>query len=152
MTMNNPVDLMARCEALMAELARMKASRFTPPTLEQAQAYCAAINMDTAEAQRFMDHHEARGWMLGRVKMKNWQAAMRTWKSNAERFAPRQVAKPANDGQRKFWLGKQLEAVETELRELDRQAYEISGLNEKERARRKELRTQKENIKREIGL
>ena len=30
-------------------------------------------------AQRFVDFYECKGWMVGKNKMKNWKAAVRTW-------------------------------------------------------------------------
>ena len=33
----------------------------------------------TVDAQRFIDFYEAKGWMIGRNKMKDWRAAVRTW-------------------------------------------------------------------------
>jgi hypothetical protein len=35
----------------------------------------------------FMAHHEARGWMLGKVPMKSWEAALRTWRGNIGKFS-----------------------------------------------------------------
>jgi hypothetical protein len=26
-----------------------------------------------------MNHYEAKGWMIGKAKMKDWKAAVRTW-------------------------------------------------------------------------
>lgn len=55
--------------------------RFIPPLPEDVDAYCQekgyAIN-----GQSFCDYYEARGWMLGKVKMKNWKAAVATWVRN----------------------------------------------------------------------
>ena len=51
---------------------------FVAPTLEEVQAYCAERN-NSVDAQRFVDYYTANGWMVGRNKMKNWQAAVRTW-------------------------------------------------------------------------
>lgn len=33
----------------------------------------------TVDAQRFIDFYEAKGWMIGKNKMKDWRAAVRTW-------------------------------------------------------------------------
>ena len=49
-----------------------------PPTREQVAEYCAERH-NGIDAQRFIDFYEARGWMLGKSKMKDWQAAVRTW-------------------------------------------------------------------------
>jgi hypothetical protein len=35
----------------------------------------------------FYYHHDARGWMLGRNKMKNWHSAAATWELNERKWA-----------------------------------------------------------------
>ena len=56
----------------------LRASRFTPPTVEQVSAYCRERG-NGVDPQRFVDYYAARGWKLGEESMKNWQAAVRTW-------------------------------------------------------------------------
>ena len=55
-----------------------RAPRFTPPTLEEVKAYCEERD-NGVDPQRFIDYYETRGWMLGKTKMKDWRAAVRTW-------------------------------------------------------------------------
>lgn len=55
-----------------------KASRFTPPTVEEVQTYCNERG-NGIDAQRFVDFYAARGWLIGKAKMKDWKAAVRTW-------------------------------------------------------------------------
>ena len=52
------------------------AARFVVPTLEEVQQYSdeASLNLD---ASRFIDHYQAKGWMAGKVKMKDWKATAR---------------------------------------------------------------------------
>lgn len=38
------------------------------------------------EAERFHDYHSARGWVIGRYKMKDWRAAARYWMSNVQTY------------------------------------------------------------------
>ena len=52
--------------------------RFTPPTYEQVSSYCLERN-NNVDAQRFVDHYQANGWMRGKTKMKDWKAAVRFW-------------------------------------------------------------------------
>lgn len=52
--------------------------RFTPPTVEEVKAYCAERN-NGVDAQRFVDFYACKGWMVGKNKMKDWRAAVRTW-------------------------------------------------------------------------
>jgi len=58
---------------------------FTPPTLEEVTAYCAeraAAGNPPVDPQQWYDHYTANGWMVGRVKMKDWRGAVRTWEKN----------------------------------------------------------------------
>ena len=55
--------------------------RFTPPTLEEVTNYCDSRN-NGVDSQRFIDYNESRGWMVGKGKMKDWKAAVRTWEKN----------------------------------------------------------------------
>ncbi len=52
-----------------------------PPTPEQVAAYGAAIGYPL-DGQDFCDSYESKGWKVGKVRMKNWQAAVRNWKSS----------------------------------------------------------------------
>ena len=55
--------------------------RFVPPTLEEVQAYCIERN-NNVDAERFINHYTSNGWMVGKNKMKDWKAAVRTWEKN----------------------------------------------------------------------
>lgn len=38
------------------------------------------------ESKAFFNHYESNGWMVGKNKMKNWQAAVRNWMNNNSKF------------------------------------------------------------------
>ena len=52
-----------------------------PPDLESVINYCKQ-RQNEVDPQLFHDHYEAKGWMIGKSKMKDWQAAIRTWERN----------------------------------------------------------------------
>jgi predicted phage replisome organizer len=58
-----------------------KRKRFVPPTLEEVQAYCYERN-NGVDAERFIDYYTSNGWQVGKNKMKDWKAAVRTWERN----------------------------------------------------------------------
>jgi hypothetical protein len=58
-----------------------KSTNFTPPTVEEVQAYCQERN-NKVDAQAFVDFYSSKGWMVGKNKMKDWKAAVRTWERN----------------------------------------------------------------------
>ena len=65
-----------------------RAKRFTPPTLDDVSAYIRERGSNVA-AQRFLDFYTAKGWMVGKNRMKDWKAAVRTWeKRDSEQNKP----------------------------------------------------------------
>ena len=58
--------------------APQRATRFSPPTLEEVAAYCAARG-NNVDPHRWYDHYTSNGWLVGKNKMKDWRAAVRTW-------------------------------------------------------------------------
>ena len=65
---------------------------FVKPTVEEIDAYCVE-RKNGLSGQAIYDHYEANGWMVGRVKMKDWKAAVRTWEKKAGEFAPQTAPK-----------------------------------------------------------
>jgi len=55
-----------------------KKRRFTPPKIDEVAEYCKQRNKGV-DAQRFVDFYTAKNWMIGKNKMIDWQAAVRTW-------------------------------------------------------------------------
>lgn len=91
--------------ATTIELAKTKNVRtrassviFTPPTYEEVGQYCLEENY-CVSPQAFIDFYQARGWKVGRDKMKDWKAAVRTWQhrrdeqKKAEPTAPKDMGK-----------------------------------------------------------
>lgn len=59
--------------------ASVSSKRFIPPTADEVSAYSDEINAGV-DGQQFVDFYESKGWMIGKNKMKDWRAAVRTWK------------------------------------------------------------------------
>lgn len=51
---------------------------FRPPTLDEVKEYCDERNSGIS-AEHFYDYYSSNGWQVGRTKMKDWKAAVRTW-------------------------------------------------------------------------
>ncbi len=65
--------------------------KFTPPTLEEVTAYCRERG-NNVDPQKFIDFYESKGWMIGKNKMKDFKACVRTWERNRNE-TPKQVVK-----------------------------------------------------------
>ena len=52
-----------------------------PPTVDEVAAYCTQ-RKNSVDAQRFFDFYESKCWYIGKNKMRDWQAAVRTWERN----------------------------------------------------------------------
>jgi len=70
---------------------RAKPDRFTPPTFDQVKQYCRERN-NSVDAERFVDFYASKGWMVGKAKMKDWQASVRTWEKTS---APAEPERPS---------------------------------------------------------
>jgi hypothetical protein len=58
-----------------------KSKKFIKPTIEELREYMDSQNMNDV-SHKFYDFYEAKGWMIGKNKMKDWKSAVRTWRSN----------------------------------------------------------------------
>ena len=61
-------------------------ARFTPPSVEEVAAYCRERG-NGVDASRFVDFYSSKGWMVGKTKMKDWQAAVRNWERSSDEKA-----------------------------------------------------------------
>lgn len=52
--------------------------RFKVPAVEEVAAYCAERG-NNVDAHAWWDFYQSKGWMVGKNRMKDWKAAVRTW-------------------------------------------------------------------------
>ena len=75
----------------------VNSSGFFPPSLEYVKIYFDEKNVSAIEAEKFFNHFESNGWLVGgRAKMKDWKAAARNWILNIPKFAPKQKSSGNN--------------------------------------------------------
>ena len=55
--------------------------KFVPPTVSQVQDYCLE-RKNTVDPETFVNFYLSKNWVIGKSKMKNWKAAVRTWEKN----------------------------------------------------------------------
>lgn len=64
-----------------------KSTRFIPPHIEEVKNYCIERKNDV-DPQKWFDFYTAKNWMIGKTKMKDWKAAVRTWENNNKNAHP----------------------------------------------------------------
>lgn len=69
-------------EEEIKEKTKAKAKRFMPPTPLEVQDYCTE-RLNNVDANKFIDHYTSNGWLVGKNKMKDWKAAVRTWEKSS---------------------------------------------------------------------
>nr|DAU66742.1 MAG TPA: hypothetical protein [Caudoviricetes sp.] len=65
---------------------------FIIPSLAEVKEYCQE-RQNTVDPEKFIDFYSAKGWMIGKNKMKDWKAAVRNWEKQDSQSNP---AKPPN--------------------------------------------------------
>nr|DAI65680.1 MAG TPA: helix-turn-helix domain protein [Caudoviricetes sp.] len=94
--------------------------KFKPPTVEEVRAYCQE-RANGIDAEEFCDFYESKGWFVGKNKMKDWKACVRTWERNRKtRMGQRQERYPKTSN------GKQqaISAVQNLMARYEQEAQE----------------------------
>ena len=81
--------------------------KFTKPTIEEIQEYCDERN-NGINANAFYDFYESKDWYVGKNKMKDWKACIRTW----EQRNGKKIDNPE-------WMDKNIEKKESTLEEQE---------------------------------
>ena len=68
-----------------------KKALFKKPTLDEVKNYCI-LRKNNIEAEAFIDFYESKDWLIGKNKMKDWKACVRTWESR-EKKKPKTMSK-----------------------------------------------------------
>lgn len=67
------------------ELEGETTTRFHKPSISEIQQYCEE-RKNTVNAEKFFNYYEANGWKVGKNKMKDWKACVRTWEQNEKKY------------------------------------------------------------------
>ena len=76
--------------------------KFTKPTLDEIRDYCLE-RKNSINAEAFFDFYESKDWMVGKNKMKDWKACVRTWEKRKQ-----EEKKSSIDFDRPAWLDMDL--------------------------------------------
>lgn len=60
-------------------------SHFVPPSPLEVSEYSKTIGYGI-DSQQFCDFYAAKGWMIGKNRMKDWRAAVRTWRRRDDKM------------------------------------------------------------------
>jgi hypothetical protein len=63
------------------EQEKNKRKVFVKPTFDEVRSYMAELKMMDI-ADRFISYYDSNGWKVGKNPMKDWKAAIRTWKAS----------------------------------------------------------------------
>lgn len=67
-----------------------KTKKFSPPSILEIEAYMLLKTKNKIasknQASKFFNYYESKGWLVGKVKMKKWQAAASGWISRQRDF------------------------------------------------------------------
>lgn len=63
-------------------VTRARQQSFIPPTVDEVRAYCME-RKNGIDPEYWVDSYASKGWMVGKTKMVDWKAAVRTWERNS---------------------------------------------------------------------
>ena len=93
----------------------IKEKKITKPTVEEIQQYCNERN-NGINANAFYDFYESKNWYVGKNKMKDWKACIRTWEQRQNENNTKKEIVPE-------WLHKEYKTneklTEEELKKLE---------------------------------
>lgn len=80
-----------------------RGKKFAPPSLDDVKSYFTEKGVnDPNEADMFFSFYESKGWMVGKNKMKDWQAAVRGWIARNKKPTEKKTAFNTFEGQRDY--------------------------------------------------
>ena len=93
-----------------------RSQKFIPPSVEQVENYCQERN-NHINPNQFVDYYIARDWQLGKVKMKDWEATIRTWERR-QKVSEGKCTKSKIDGFRELEISRESKNKEGEVIDL----------------------------------
>lgn len=63
----------------IGDVGEREQKNFVKPTAEDVSTYAKSIQF-ILDGESFIDYYDSKGWLIGKTPMKNWKAAVRTWK------------------------------------------------------------------------
>lgn len=82
-TVEQPLNGNEQSKVKESKVKEIKEYNIIPPPFELVKKYCFE-RKNKVDPQKFIDHYKSNGWKVGKTKMVDWQAAVRTWEKNNE--------------------------------------------------------------------
>ena len=87
---NNCIQLRANVPVIQSNPIRIQSEyererRFAPPSLEEVTEFVRENGLE-CDPEAFYDYYQGNGWRVGKNKMKDWQAAVRSWARREAEF------------------------------------------------------------------
>ena len=86
---------------------------FIKPTLNEIKEYCKE-RKNNVDPSQWLDYYSSNGWKVGRNKMIDWKAAVRTWERN--KFDSKTYSKPIKDLSNGYILPEGMDELPGEMR------------------------------------
>ena len=90
---NTPIDRLSKSidtgsqQEQEQEEEQKQSNRFILPLLKDVKEYCKERG-NNIDAESFIDFYSSKGWMIGKNKMKDWKASVRTWEKSNTTIKP----------------------------------------------------------------
>lgn len=76
----------------VSEDSAPNSQRFVAPSVSEVKQYIEEKGYHV-DAEQFVDFYDSKGWMVGKNKMKDWKASVRTWEKKVKQEQPAQHTK-----------------------------------------------------------
>ena len=70
-----------RMKELKNNIGEKQTKSFKVPLVEEIKDYCIE-RKNNINPENFFDYYQSKGWVVGKSKMKDWKACVRTWENN----------------------------------------------------------------------
>ncbi len=80
-----------------------KKALFKKPTLDEVKNYCI-LRKNNIDAEAFIDFYESKNFYIGKTKMKDWKACIRTWEKREKKKPASKIDNQINE----YLKGKEL--------------------------------------------
>lgn len=103
--------------------------RWKKPSIDEIKEYCKE-RKNNINAEQFFDFYESKNWFVGKNKMKDWKACVRTWEQRSNNSNNKKIIKTPDwyDDYKKELEGQEQEKKEQKpSEELKNMAKELFG-------------------------